>query len=71
VRRLAELPELAQAQAVALFYPMERRHEVDLRALDATLRGRGARLVYPAIDPETRVMTFRRWTRSRIWRSAG
>lgn len=60
VRRLAELPEVAQAQTVALFYPMERRHEVDLRALDATLRGRGARLVYPAIDPETRVMTFRR-----------
>ena len=59
VRRLAELPEIAQAQVVALFYPMERRHEVDLRALDATLRGRGARLVYPAIDPQTRVMTFR------------
>lgn len=58
-RRLAELPEIAQAQVVALFYPMERRHEVDLRALDATLRGRGARLVYPAIDPQTRVMTFR------------
>lgn len=59
VRALGELPEIASARTVALFYPMERRHEVDLRALDATLRGRGVRLVYPAIDPATRAMTFR------------
>ena len=44
---------------VALFYPIERRHEVDLRALDASLRAAGVRIAYPAIDPETRVMSFR------------
>lgn len=59
VRALTDLPEIASARTVALFYPMERRHEVDLRALDATLRARGVRLAYPAIDPATRVMTFR------------
>jgi 5-formyltetrahydrofolate cyclo-ligase len=59
VRTLGELPEIAQAGTVALFYPIERRHEVDLRALDAMLRARGAVVVYPAIDLDTRVMTFR------------
>lgn len=59
VRALEGLPELAGADKVALFYPMEQRHEVDLRALDATLRARGARVAYPTIDPQTKVMTFR------------
>src|SRR5262245_5948811 len=45
--------------AVALFYPIEGRNEVDLRPLDAALRDRGARVAYPWIDSETRVMTFR------------
>ena len=45
--------------AVALFYPIEGKNEVDLRPLDAALRDRGARVAYPSIDPETRVMTFR------------
>jgi len=56
---LAE-PAVASARAVALFWPIEERHEVDLRGLDASLRARGAELFYPALDPETRVMTFRR-----------
>ena len=56
---LAE-PAVASARAVALFWPIEERHEVDLRGLDASLRARGAQLFYPALDPETRVMTFRR-----------
>jgi 5-formyltetrahydrofolate cyclo-ligase len=47
------------ARAMALFWPIEERHEVDLRALDASLRARGARVAYPGIDPETREMTFR------------
>ncbi|MDB4935102.1 MAG: 5-formyltetrahydrofolate cyclo-ligase, partial [Labilithrix sp.] len=34
-------------------------HEVDLRPLDATLRARGVRIAYPAIDADTNVMTFR------------
>jgi 5-formyltetrahydrofolate cyclo-ligase len=59
VERLLELLEVASAGSVALFYPIEGRNEVDLTSLDAALRGRGARLAYPAIDPETRVMTFR------------
>ena len=53
------LPEVAQAASVALFFPIEGRNEVDLTSLDASLRGRGARVAYPAIDEETRVMTFR------------
>jgi 5-formyltetrahydrofolate cyclo-ligase len=34
VARLAALSELVQARAVASFWPMTERHEVDLRALD-------------------------------------
>lgn len=56
---LAE-PAVASARSIALFWPIEERHEVDLRGLDASLRARGAELFYPALDPETRVMTFRR-----------
>lgn len=56
---LEALPAVATAARVALFYPIEGRNEVDLRALDASVRARGARVAYPAIDPETRVMTFR------------
>lgn len=59
VEALAGLPELAGAKTVALFYPIEGRNEVDLRGLDAALRARGARIAYPTIDQETRVMTFR------------
>ncbi|MEO7327282.1 MAG: 5-formyltetrahydrofolate cyclo-ligase [Minicystis sp.] len=59
VETLAALPAMRGARAVALFYPIEGRNEVDLLALDARLRAAGTRLAYPAIDPETRVMTFR------------
>src|SRR5690349_4179063 len=59
VGSLLGLPEVLAAQSVALFYPIEGRNEVDLRSLDAALRERGARVAYPAIDPETRVMTFK------------
>jgi 5-formyltetrahydrofolate cyclo-ligase len=57
--RLEAMQPLAGARAVALFWPMEERHEVDLRPFDATLRGRGVRIAYPAVDPETRAMAFR------------
>lgn len=59
VDRLEALEPLAAARAVALFWPIEERHEVDLRALDARLRARGVRVAYPAVDPEARAMTFR------------
>ena len=59
VRALEAHPVVAAALRVALFWPIEERHEVDLRALDASLRARGARVAYPTIDPETHAMTFR------------
>ena len=57
--RLASLEPIAGARAVALFWPIEERHEVDLRPLDARLRSRGARVAYPGVDPETGAMAFR------------
>ncbi|HZU83995.1 MAG TPA: 5-formyltetrahydrofolate cyclo-ligase, partial [Polyangiaceae bacterium] len=40
VSRLLSLDVIERARAVALFWPMQERHEVDLRALDARLRDR-------------------------------
>ncbi|MBK8256672.1 MAG: 5-formyltetrahydrofolate cyclo-ligase [Polyangiaceae bacterium] len=57
--RVANLPEVIAARTAALFYPMENKHEVDLRPLDAVLRDRNVRVAYPTINGETRVMTFR------------
>lgn len=59
VARLEAHPALLAAKTVALFWPIEARHEVDLRALDTSLRARGVRVAYPSIDGETGVMTFR------------
>jgi 5-formyltetrahydrofolate cyclo-ligase len=59
VDRLAALEPVARASSIALFWPIQERHEVDLRALDARLRARGARVAYPAVDAETHAMTFR------------
>lgn len=59
IAKLEELPEIKAAKRVALFWPIEARHEVDLRALDASLRARGVRVAYPAINAETDEMTFR------------
>jgi 5-formyltetrahydrofolate cyclo-ligase len=59
VERLSLLPVVVSAGSVALFYPIEGRNEVDLTALDALLRARGKRVAYPAIDPDSRQMTFR------------
>jgi len=49
VARLAALPELAQARSVALFWPLAARHEVDLTALDQSLRDAGIALYYPGV----------------------
>lgn len=59
VERLQSHPPVARARSIALFWPIEERHEVDLRPLDASLRARGARVAYPAVDPETHAMSFR------------
>ncbi len=59
VARLELHEAVAGAKTLALFWPIVSRHEVDLRPLDATLRARGVRIAYPAIDADTNVMTFR------------
>jgi 5-formyltetrahydrofolate cyclo-ligase len=59
VARLEQHETMIEAKSVALFWPIESRHEVDLRPLDATLRARGVRIAYPAIDPDSGVMTLR------------
>jgi len=66
VERLRALGPLATAKAVALFWPIEGKHEVDLRPLDLELRERGVRVAYPSIDAETGVMTFRYSLRSEL-----
>jgi 5-formyltetrahydrofolate cyclo-ligase len=59
VARLEAHEAIASATAVALFWPIVSKHEVDLRALDASLRARQVRIAYPTIDADTNVMTFR------------
>jgi 5-formyltetrahydrofolate cyclo-ligase len=59
VIRLLSLAPIARARAVALFWPIEQRHEVDLRELDAGLRESHVRVAYPSVDQQTRAMTFR------------
>jgi 5-formyltetrahydrofolate cyclo-ligase len=49
VNDLAKLDAVRDGHTVALFWPIENRHEVDLRELDAILRKRGARVAYPTI----------------------
>jgi 5-formyltetrahydrofolate cyclo-ligase len=49
IARLGELEVLRAATSVALFWPIEERHEVDLRSFDAALRARGVRVAYPMI----------------------
>lgn len=52
------LAEARGARSVALFYPMEGRNEVDLRALHARLAERGVTVAYPRTNPEDRSMVF-------------
>ena len=59
VERLEQLEVVQKARSVALFWPIEARHEVDLRTLDASLRDRGVTVAYPSVDDETRLMEFR------------
>jgi 5-formyltetrahydrofolate cyclo-ligase len=59
VQALEAHPAIKDAKSVTLFWPMIERHEVDLRSLDTSLRARGVRVAYPAIDQDTGDMTFR------------
>jgi 5-formyltetrahydrofolate cyclo-ligase len=54
VERLKALPEALSARAVALFWPMETRGEVDLRLLDEHLRCAEARVYYPFMSGANR-----------------
>jgi 5-formyltetrahydrofolate cyclo-ligase len=49
--RLLAMPEFAAARGVALFWPIEKRNEVDLRAVDEKGRALGKTLFYPFMDP--------------------
>jgi 5-formyltetrahydrofolate cyclo-ligase len=51
--RMDVLPEIAAARSIALFWPMEDKNEVDLRAFGARCRERGVRVYYP-ISGESR-----------------
>jgi 5-formyltetrahydrofolate cyclo-ligase len=59
VAALSARAEIQRARSVALFWPIEEKREIDLRALDTALQTRGVRVAYPTIDPDTRIMTFR------------
>jgi 5-formyltetrahydrofolate cyclo-ligase len=59
VASLLALPFVGEAGAVALFWPIAGRNEVDLVELDAILRGRGVRVAYPSIDPDRGEMRMR------------
>jgi len=58
-QRCLTLEAMARARAVALFWPMAQRHEVDLGEVDRRLRELGGRVAYPAVDRESGAMTFR------------
>ncbi len=49
VANLLGLALVAGARDVALFWPIEEKHEVDLRPLDVELRAQGKRVYYPTI----------------------
>lgn len=55
---LEALPAFVRARAIALFWPMQERHEVDLRPLSASLHDRGVGVAFPRVDPRTGEMGF-------------
>jgi 5-formyltetrahydrofolate cyclo-ligase len=57
--RLEGLEPLSNAKSVALFWPLEERHEVDLRPLYWRLTRRGVRVALPRLDEEATTMTLR------------
>jgi 5-formyltetrahydrofolate cyclo-ligase len=59
VERLRALPPVATARSVALFWPVQDKHEVDLRPLLEPLRARGARVALPCARAEAATESFR------------
>lgn len=65
ISSLEELPEIASARYIGLFWPILARREIDLRAFDRTLRNEGKIIGYPclrerddgAVEPTLRVAT--------------
>ncbi len=57
-RRLLSLPEVQDAQRIALFSAIARFNEVDLQSVDAALRARDRVIAYPRTEDD-RHMTFR------------
>jgi 5-formyltetrahydrofolate cyclo-ligase len=57
--RLEKLPQMQAAKKIALFWPIEGRNEVDLRAFSKSLQNQGVSVAFPSIDPTSRIMTFR------------
>lgn len=51
VDALRALPAITEARSLALFWPMTKKKEVDLRELDAWARAQGKRIFYPFMDP--------------------
>jgi 5-formyltetrahydrofolate cyclo-ligase len=56
--RLLANKSIAAAKTIALFWPIARNNEVDLRTADAALRERGTAIAYPRIG-EDGSMSFR------------
>jgi 5-formyltetrahydrofolate cyclo-ligase len=52
VARISSDPVFEAARAVALFWPMLHRNEVDVRPLDAAARDRGKVVAYPSLRDE-------------------
>ena len=52
-QQIQALDEYRNASALALFWPMERMAEVDLRALDQAARGAGKQVFYPGGPAES------------------
>lgn len=57
-QRLREHDSVQQATGLALFYPIVRLGEVDLRTLDLELREAGKRLAYPRMQGPAPAMEF-------------
>jgi 5-formyltetrahydrofolate cyclo-ligase len=56
--RLLVLTAIVSAKQVALFWPITRFNEVDLRGVDEALRKRAIAVAYPAIDSISGAMSF-------------
>jgi 5-formyltetrahydrofolate cyclo-ligase len=63
--QLLAQPSFADAASVALFWPIERHNEVDLRPLFDDLQARFGRVAFPALDPHERGNMSFRWVRDR------